>query len=243
MKRARSPFGCSLLVVASLGAACSPAGMMTPDGAAVPPVDGAAQGADAVAVPEAGASDVAVRRLAQLLQGRFDTTAQAMMDPRFRDVTLAICRVSIPALAPHALYVEQAIRGSAPYRQRLYVLGSGANGATQAISRVFEFNEPSSVVGLCDMDGVQMFSPEDVVERPGCTVTLDLQGDRFVGRTDGRTCLSTLMGATYATTEITLSESSLDSWDRGYNAMDRQVWGSTAGAYRFARRSPLAPLE
>ncbi|MDP3278673.1 MAG: chromophore lyase CpcT/CpeT [Deltaproteobacteria bacterium] len=215
-----------------------------PVAAAMGDAEGDAGGDAAVSDGETGvASDRAVRRLSQLLQGRFDSSAQATRDMRYFDVTLTICRVSAPDVSASTLYIEQALRGRPPYRQRLYVLGSGADGATVATSRVFEFNDPDAVVGLCDRVGVQSVAASDVVEREGCTVTLTLQGDRFVGQTAGRTCLSTLMGAAYATTEITLGEATLDSWDRGYNAMGRQVWGATAGAYRFERRSPLSALE
>ncbi len=241
MRTARVTHGLLAAFSALFATACGPV-VVSPD-ANMPVADSAASDAAVVRDSAMPAEGLAVRKLAQLLEGRFDTAAQAASDRRYFDVTLSICPVSIPSIAARALYVEQSIRGSAPYRQRLYVLGSGANPETTATSRVFEFNEPSSVVGLCDRGEAQTFAAEDVVEREGCTVTLQLSGERFTGRTDGRLCLSSLMGATYATTELTLDARTLESWDRGYDATGRQVWGATAGAYRFERRSALAPLQ
>ena len=60
---------------------------------------------------------------------------------------------------------------------------------------------------------------------------------RFAGGTRGEGCESTLMGARYATSEVELRDDGLDSWDRGFNAQGMQVWGATAGAYRFVRRA------
>jgi len=185
----------------------------------------------------------AARQLAQWLEGRFDSSAQATRDRRYFDVTLAVCSVSAPSVGATALYVEQALRGRAPYRQRLYVIVPGSDGARVAESRVFPFVDPASVAGLCDRDGTATIEADAVVERAGCTVTLALEGERFVGSTAGHECVSTLMGASYATTQITLDAQRLESWDRGFDANGRQVWGATAGPYQFERRTPLPPLR
>ena len=65
--------------------------------------------------------------------------------------------------------------------------------------------------------------------------------DRFEGGTDGQGCESTLMGAAYATSVVVLRANGFSSWDRGFNAVDMQVWGATAGPYLFARRVPIEP--
>lgn len=233
-----SRLSCSALALAgglvcALG--CAPAAANATDGDAS--VDAASQ--DSAAADRTRAP----RQLAQWLEGRFDSAAQATRDRRYFDVTLAICSVSAPSVGSIALYVEQAMRGRAPYRQRLYVIGAGADGARVAESRVFEFVDPASVVGLCDREGTATIDAESVTERAGCTVTLALDGDRFTGTTSGHECLSTLMGASYATTQITLDAQRLESWDRGFDSADRQVWGATAGAYQFERRTPLVALR
>ncbi len=58
---------------------------------------------------------------------------------------------------------------------------------------------------------------------------------RHVGRAGVR------QGASYATSEVTLDEVALESWDRGYDDTDTQVWGATQGPYVFIRRTALPP--
>jgi hypothetical protein len=229
----------SALAIVS-GLLCAPG--CAPSGALAPSTDDASVDAG---TQDSAALDPhrAARQLAQWLEGRFDSSAQATRDRRYFDVTLAVCSVSAPSVGATALYVEQAMRGRAPYRQRLYVISAGADGARIAESRVFEFVDPASVTGLCDREGTATIEPEAVIERAGCTVTLVLEGDRFVGSTSGHECLSTLMGASYATTQITLDAQRLESWDRGFDSAGRQVWGATAGPYQFERRTPLVPLR
>ena len=66
-------------------------------------------------------------------------------------------------------------------------------------------------------------------------------GDRFEGGTVGQGCESTLMGATYASSQVVLRAEGSSSWDRGFDASGRRVWGATAGPCRFERRSTLDP--
>jgi len=72
---------------------------------------------------------------------------------------------------------------------------------------------------------------------------MEWKGDHFEGGTVGEGCESTLSGATYATSEVTLDASTLESWDRGYDAEGTQVWGATAGPYVFDRKTPLQDGE
>ena len=104
---------------------------------------------------------------------------------------------------------------------------------------MFELEAPQSFVGTCDEGTVREVQPEDAIPRAGCEVHLEWNGSTFEGGTQGQDCASTLNGASYATSEVSLSEGLLESWDRGYDADDVQVWGAVAGPYRFERRTPL----
>ena len=76
----------------------------------------------------------------------------------------------------------------------------------------------------------------DITERDGCAVHLDWDGNQFDGGTVGSDCRSTLRGASYATSEVTMDETEIRSWDRGYDDQDTQVWGAEAGPYIFVRQ-------
>jgi hypothetical protein len=204
----------------------------TPDSGNEEPVDAAMT--DSWSPPVESVLEVAKRRLV----GRFDTSSQPATDPRFRAVTLSACPVSAPTLGVEVLYVEQALAETPgePYRQRLYVLETSDTG--EVTSRVFQARvagSASRLTGLCAL-------PERVVdgglfeERTGCAVVMRTEGDALVGGTVGTGCASTLEGATYATSEVRLTDTRITSWDRGYDASGGQVWGAVAGPYEFDRR-------
>ena len=80
--------------------------------------------------------------------------------------------------------------------------------------------------------------PDDLKLREGCAVVLRGRGGdgSFVGSTVGDACKSTLRGASYATSEVSVTSGGITSWDRGYSADDEQVWGAKKGPYVFERK-------
>lgn len=61
----------------------------------------------------------------------------------------------------------------------------------------------------------------------------------FAGSTVEDECATDYRGATYATAQVTLTETGLTSWDQGWNDDDQQVWGATAGPCVFDRQTAL----
>ena len=227
---------CGLFVVA---VACS-------DGSETKPGSGDGPGA-ASASGDTGAGDAgggpdfdAVGHLERLLVGFYDSSEQASSSPDYYNILLTMCPVPLPELGMHVLYVEQASADTprSPYRQRLYSLEPGAS-ETQAVSRVYELAGPGTFVGACDDADAFEIDMERVLLLEGCDVTLDWDGARFVGGTEGDACGTDFGGATYATSEIVLDETVLLSWDRGYDDRGRQVWGATGGGYQFIRHTEL----
>jgi hypothetical protein len=189
--------------------------------------------------------------LERLLTGRFDSADQANTDKTYFSISLRICKVTSSDLGPRVLYVEQARMETLgkPYRQRIYVIGR--RDERTAVSQVLELTSPKDWVGACDEPSTRSVTKAESVERPGCSVVLHRQADgSFVGATgdlewngstfekssSGVRCGSDLNGATYASSEVTLDEAGLLSWDRGFDDAGKQVWGATAGGYRFVRR-------
>ncbi|MCA9624930.1 MAG: chromophore lyase CpcT/CpeT [Myxococcales bacterium] len=187
-----------------------------------------------------GVVESAGDRLHRYLDGRFDSADQANADPEYFAVQLQTCPVEAPELGDQVLYVEQALMSSLaqPYRQRLYVVESGADATTQAVSRVFELTAPATFVGACDEATPRTVTAAETIERAGCDVLVALEGESFVGGTMGMGCASDLNGASYATSEVTITPDRIDSWDRGYDGAGVQVWGAVAGPYEFVRRTP-----
>lgn len=71
--------------------------------------------------------------------------------------------------------------------------------------------------------------------KDGCTVTLNKRNNTYIGGTDADKCPSDLRGAKYATTKIVLKKGILNSWDQGFDANGKQVWGATQGGYNFVK--------
>jgi len=188
------------------------------------------------------ASETAAAKAFRFLTGHFDSTLQSEEDPAYFAIDLLTCPIELQKLGARTLHIEQSvIEGGvpgAPYRQRVYVVTEGDDPATQAVSQVWEFTSPDAFSGFCDGTGDQA-TPADLLEREGCQVELTWVSDHFEGSTPGKECLSDLNGATYATSEVKLFEDRIESWDRGYDSADQQVWGATAGAYVFERLTPL----
>lgn len=190
-------------------------------------------------IPAADAPEFSeLERLKDWMTGTFDSSAQAGANPAYYGVQLQMCPVQAPELGEHILYVEQAMMSdlSSPYRQRLYRLTQNAEG--EYVSEIYALMGPQALVGLCNQDsGNKVFEPSDYELKDGCEVYLENAGNHFVGGTRGTGCKSLINGASYATSEVSVFENSIESWDRGFTNQNNQVWGATDGAYVFVRQS------
>jgi hypothetical protein len=45
-----------------------------------------------------------------------------------------------------------------------------------------------------------------------------------------------MRGATYATSEVVINKQMLESWDRGWDASGKQMWGATKSGYQFVKQ-------
>jgi hypothetical protein len=181
--------------------------------------------------------------VAALMAGQFDSREQATRDPAFRPIALAMVPIWTDRTDAHWLYVEQAMADTPdqPYRQRVYRVSNGADG--EVASAVYTLTTPERFVQGWRNGALDALREDMLEPRAGCTVYLRREGVRrdgavWQGATRGRDCASELRGASYATAEVRLEAGRMASWDRGYAADARQVWGSTAGPYVFIRRGP-----
>lgn len=173
--------------------------------------------------------------LIRWMTGSFSSAEQASMDKDYYNIVLHMYPIWIEREDGHWLYVEQAVSEMQhkPYRQRVYHVFK--NG-TKYESHVYELPNADLFVGKwrggTEWDNI---NPPDLIKREGCEVLLSWNGQRFTGSTGPNTCMSTLRGASFATSEVLISEERIESWDRGYDAKNNQVWGAEKGAYIFKR--------
>jgi hypothetical protein len=181
--------------------------------------------------------DPALEQFQALLAGNYSSAAQAKRDTSYFNISLVMVPIWENRTDGKWLYVEQALasKRDKPYRQRVYRLVHPSKNVFT--SEIYTIKEPLTYAGAQNSDSKMQKLTFDKIElKEGCTVTMTKKGDVYEGGTDGRKCPSDLRGATYATTKITLKPSELQSWDQGFNADGKKVWGATKGGYIFVKR-------
>lgn len=181
-------------------------------------------------------TDRALDELQALMSGTFTSAAQAARDSAFYDITLYM--YPIWPDKGRWLYVEQAVTAmpGRPYRQRVYKLEQAGPQSFRSV--VYTLPEPEAFVGAWKEPArFEQLSPEALELREGCAVLLERQADgSFVGGTRGNGCESTLRGASYATSRVTIREGLIVSWDQGFDDSGGQVWGAVKGGYEFRKQ-------
>lgn len=191
-----------------------------------------------------------IRQLAEWMTGSFSSAAQAEADSAFYDIRLEMVRIWEEHPEGFWLYVEQAASWALdkPYRQRVYHLREDGSGRIR--STVYSLPDPEAAAGQYStpsfFDRVRV---EELEIRQGCHILLDrvdipegaartgrgatLPNRYYVGSTEDKQCQSSLRGASYATSEVVIGPDFVESWDRGWDGDDEQVWGAVKGAYVF----------
>jgi hypothetical protein len=190
-----------------------------------------------LAAPMAGAGEGTLTDLIERMTGSFSSAAQAVEDPDFFDIRLEMVRIWPDSDEAVWLYVEQAAASSLdkPYRQRVYRLTPLPDGTFE--SKVFSIPDPLRFAGDWRSDDpLAGVTPDDLEIREGCAVFLRWSDEGFFeGSTRDRECVSTLRGASYATSEVTVRFDAIVSWDRGFDVDGNQVWGAEKGGYVFLK--------
>lgn len=174
--------------------------------------------------------------LQALMAGTFTSAAQAARDSAFYDITLHM--YPIWPDEGRWLYVEQAVSAmpDRPYRQRVYKLEQAGPKSFRSV--VYTLPDPGAFIGAWKEPArFEQLAPEALELREGCAVVLERQADgSFAGSTLGKECESTLRGASYATSQVTIREGLIVSWDQGFDHNGEQVWGAVKGGYEFRKQ-------
>ncbi len=178
-----------------------------------------------------------LNQLTDWMSGSFNSNKQSIADEEYFDINLEMHPIWQDRKDGVWLYVEQALSKSLdkPYRQRVYQVTQVT--ANDFESKVYSLKEPKKFIG--GQDNKELFNsigPDDLVEREGCSVFLKYDGNQFSGSTDRKSCKSNMRDASYATSIVTVTGDKIESWDQGFDANDKQVWGAVKGAYIFDRK-------
>jgi CpeT protein len=183
-------------------------------------------------------NDKDLKMLAGMMAGDFSSEEQARVDADYIHIILNMTPILKESTDGYWLYVEQAMASTAdkPYRQRVYHLY--LQDDTTIVSKVYELKNPQQYTGGGKDDTkLAPVTADSLIDRLGCSIYLHKTGKKtFRGSTPGKECLSTLRGAAYATSEVVISPGKMESWDRGWNREDQQVWGAEKGGYVFLKK-------
>ena len=180
-----------------------------------------------------------LKTLNNWMSGTFDSEEQAKNDTDFFKIHLHMKPIWKDRTDGFWLYVEQAIASALnkPYRQRVYnvkVLND-----TTIISKVYTFyGTGQRFAGEWKKDNpLEKLTTDSLEDRKGCAIYLKKKSKgEFVGSTNKNDCESNLRGAKYATSKVSISEKLLVSWDQGFDANDKQIWGAVKGGYQFVKK-------
>ena len=174
--------------------------------------------------------------LAKWMKGSYSSHEQHLKDTaNYYDISIEIIPVWKVRTDGYWFYVEQAMAGltDKPYRQRVYHLRQSGPGLYESVVYLL----PDPLRFALHPELVESLHIDSLTEKKGCSVILKKSGKKhFTGGTSGKNCPSDRRGAVYATSEVNISRNMLLSWDRGFDEKDQQVWGATAGGYRFVKK-------
>lgn len=179
-----------------------------------------------------------LKRLVKWMTGDFSSLAQSQRDSDYLDIRLHIRPIWKSDKGHYWLYVEQATAAAEnkPYRQRIYKVETDGDKGFKSI--VYTLPNPEKWAGAYKNPALfDSLKPEELSLRDGCTVFLERKADgSFAGATRGEGCESTLRGAKYASSKVTITKKMLASWDQGFNERGEQVWGAMKGGYEFVKK-------
>jgi hypothetical protein len=179
-----------------------------------------------------------LEKFQQLMAGKYDSKAQSLADTNYFNISLVMTPIWKDRTDGKWLYVEQAMASKLdkPYRQRVYHLQHPSSNVYT--SDIYTIKDAMSFAGAQNDDAkMQQLSFDKIELKEGCTVTLHTSGNNeYIGGTDADHCPSDLRGAKYATTKITMKNGELISWDQGFDATGKQVWGAEKGGYIFVKQ-------
>jgi hypothetical protein len=176
--------------------------------------------------------------LKSYMSGAFNSAMQAKNDSDFYEIHLHMQPIWEERKDGFWLYVEQAIVSALdkPYRQRIYHV-SLLDDST-IVSKVFEMKSPLRFAGAYkNVELIKSLSLDSLEARAGCAIFLHARSNgNFVGSTNNQDCLSSLRGASYATSEVVINNEKLVSWDRGWDVNGKQMWGAVKSGYQFVKQ-------
>ncbi|MBD2579705.1 chromophore lyase CpcT/CpeT [Oscillatoria sp. FACHB-1406] len=177
-----------------------------------------------------------VQAVVERLTGVMDTSAQQAKNPQAPNVRMTTCSVRVTDSEATFLYQEQALAQSLdrPYRQRFLRVAPSAAGDTVE-SKSYKPSNPQNWSGFCNKPIEERVVNLNELSDAECSVFLVPVANLYVGHTQAGGCATNVRGAVRITNSVFLHAGGMDTWDRGYDADGKQVWGAGGQAYQYRR--------
>ena len=171
------------------------------------------------------------------VSGSFSSEAQFKSDSGYFNISLKMRPVWKSRKGEHWIYLEQAIVASMdkPYRQRMVQLTQ--KGDSVILATIYDLPGPGRFTGAYDRpEAFDQLKPDSIRIKEGCAFSIrKVNSNTYSGATSGKLCHSALKGASYSTTRVTITKNQVLSWDQGWDAEDKLVWGAVKGPYQFVK--------
>jgi hypothetical protein len=175
-----------------------------------------------------------VEEVVSHLVGIMDTSAQSRVNSQRVNVQMTTCKVQLTDdLNSVYLYQEQALSNklNQPYRQRILKIIPLENNIVE--SKAYKLIDEKQFINFCKQsEGDKMLQKTDLTESI-CSVFLRPVVSIYIGETPPKGCVANVRGAVKITNKIILHSQGMDTFDQGFDAEGKQVWGAVNDSYQF----------
>ncbi|ELR97952.1 chromophore lyase CpcT/CpeT [Gloeocapsa sp. PCC 73106] len=172
------------------------------------------------------------------LVGTMDATTQPNPESEPVQVRMTTCIVQLePSVRGSVLlYQEQALNNELlkPYRQRFLEI-TASEDKEIIESKSYRPNQPDSWSGFCSLHETERVITTDDLGESVCSVFLRPLATIYLGKTPPEGCPANVRGAVKITNTIILHSQGMETWDRGFDAQNNQVWGAKDQSYQFRK--------
>jgi len=182
--------------------------------------------------------------LASFLPGTYESIPQDAKSGASAKVTLRIVRLWPERSGEFWFYeeFENAGEEGRPFLQRLVRIGMTGEETMLRVEYGLP-GEASRFAGAWRNPGTAFagVDPKGLREVPDCRQDVAVQNlIAYAGGTIGKACRARVPPGAYEVSDFLLTATSLRTWNRGYDAAGKIVWGSSAGPLQLNRISAAA---
>ncbi|MFO7864438.1 MAG: CpcT/CpeT family chromophore lyase [Salinivirgaceae bacterium] len=183
--------------------------------------------ADSITITIEEAPEITLELMVEWMTGSFSSEEQAATssDPYHYDVRRKVAQIWTNNRNGYWVYLEQAYADDQnnPYFQRIYhfYMEDGVIKNT-----IYGFENPSNYVGSWETpEDFDNLDETNLIEKPNCGLTFQIESDHVFGETSGTDCGSSIPNVAYMTSEQWIYANEWHSYDLGYNSSGVVVMG------------------